>query len=358
MRFALALLMLIHGAIHLFGFMKAYRLAEFSQLTQPITKVQGILWLLGFVLFILAVGMTMVSSNYWWLPAFMGILLSQAIIFLFWKDAKFGTIANIIILIPAVIAFAQFQFSRMVSDERTTILEQSQRVSGEVVSAGSISHLPDPIQNWLHQSGTVGQSPISRVNLTQSLQVKLDPKQEEWYLGEAEQWFTTEPPAFIWNTEIEMNAFLNVVGRDKFQDGRGEMLIKMQALIPVADAKEDSKIDEATLQRYLAEIVWFPSAALSPYITWQPIGDFRARATMEVLGTSGSGVFHFDENGDFQKFSAKRYRDEERNEWTVIANRIEERNGYRIPVDCDASWELESGEWTWLKLEVKDIVFH
>jgi hypothetical protein len=47
-----------------------------------------------------------------------------------------------------------------------------------------------------------------------------------------------------------MNSTLNVVGRDKFEDGKGEMIIKLISLIPVANAKNEEKVNQVTLQRY------------------------------------------------------------------------------------------------------------
>jgi len=91
------------------------------------------------------------------------------------------------------------------------------------------------------------------------------------------------------------------------------------------------------------------------------LGEYSAKATMEFNGTKGSGEFHFDEKGNFKKFVAMRYQDsnaQEPTEWTVVATQIEERNGIKIPVECEASWKLESGKWTWLKLKIKDIDYN
>jgi hypothetical protein len=157
-----------------------------------------------------------------------------------------------------------------------------------------------------------------------------------------------------------MNPILSVVGRDKFENGNGEMMIKLFSLIPVAHVKNDKKVNQATLQRYLAEIVWFPSASLSPYIKWEIVDNYSARATMEYNGTKGSGIFHFDENGNFKKFVAMRYQDSKANEateWTVIATKTEQRNGIKIPVECKAIWKLASGNWTWLKVKITDIKY-
>ena len=82
---------------------------------------------------------------------------------------------------------------------------------------------------------------------------------------------------------------------------------------------------------------------------------------MGFKGTKGSGEFHFDEKGNFKKFVAMRYQDlitEEPTEWIVIAIKTEERNGIKIPVECEASWILERGKWTWLKLKIKEIQYN
>lgn len=158
-----------------------------------------------------------------------------------------------------------------------------------------------------------------------------------------------------------MNPVLKVAGRDKFENGKGEMTIKLLSLIPVAQAKNDKKLNQAALQRYLAEIVWLPSASLSSYIKWESIDSHSAKATMAYKGTIGSGEFYFDENGNFIKFVAMRYQDSKASEatrWTVVATKTEERNGIKIPVECEASWALKEGEWTWLKLEITDIQYH
>ena len=82
---------------------------------------------------------------------------------------------------------------------------------------------------------------------------------------------------------------------------------------------------------------------------------------MDYKGTKGSGEFHFDKNGNFEKFITMRYQDlndTEPTKWTVIATKVEERNGIRIPVACEVNWETESSKWTWLKLKITDIKYN
>ncbi|SKB41994.1 hypothetical protein SAMN05660903_00593 [Salegentibacter salinarum] len=361
MRIALIILIGIHGIIHLFGFFKGFGIAEFSAISQPISKTYGIFWFLTFLLFALTVILVLVHSNYWWVSGFLAVLLSQVLIFNYWSDARYGTIVNLIILLAAMIAFSNFNFKNLIKGERIALFENSQLKTREIVTEEALQDLPQIAQKWLTNSGMIGKPLISNVHLVQELQLKLKPEQTSWNNGTAEQYFTIQPPAFNWNINTKMNSMLSVVGRDKFEDGKGEMTIKLLSLIPVVNAKNDEKVDQATLERYLAEIVWFPSAALSPYIEWEPINEYSARATMEYKGTKGSGEFHFEEQGVFKKFVAMRYQnanDTKPTKWTVTATKTEEMNGIKIPVECEASWELESGPWTWLKLKIKEIQYN
>ena len=316
---------------------------------------------MAFLFFAITVILFFAHSNYWWLSGLLAVIISQVLIINYWSGAKFGTIVNLIILISLIIAYSSFSFKNKIAKERKRLFENSEPVSEKVITKETISELPSVVQKWLISSGTIGKMPISNVHLVQELKLKMKPEQSEWNNGTAEQYFSVQPPAFNWNITTQMNSILKVAGRDKFENGNGEMTIKLFSLFPVANAKNHEKVNQATLQRYLAEIVWFPSASLSQYITWEPLGENSAKATMEFNGAKGSGEFHFDENGNFKKFVAMRYQDvnaEEPTEWTVIATKIEERNGIKIPIECEASWELDSGKWTWLKLIITDIQYN
>ena len=361
MRIALIILITIHGIIHAFGFLKAFGLSEFNAISQPISKTYGLFWLLAFLLLMITAFLIIIHSDYWWFVGFLAVIASQVLIFNHWSDAKFGTTFNLIILLASIIGFSSFNFKTEIKIERQALFENSQHENRNTINEKSFDGLPPIVNKWLTNSGIIGKQPISNVYLTQELQLKFKPEQENWNSGKAEQYFTINPPAFSWNINTKMNSVIEVAGRDKFEDGKGEMTIKLFSLLPVAKAKNHQKVNQATLQRYLAEIVWFPSAALSPYLKWESIDDFSARATMEYKGTKGSGLFYFDENGNFEKFIAMRYKvsnDTKPTEWSVIASKREEKSGIMIPVECEASWALETGTWTWLKLKITDIRYN
>lgn len=361
MYWVITILILLHGVIHLFGFLKAFDILEFENISKAVPKGFGLLWLLASLTFLTSAIMLIWDSDNWWIACLLAVIISQFLIINHWADTKFATAINIVLLIPIFISYSTQGFKTMVDEEIKSMFSVQSTSKLDNFNQNRYAELPSPVIKWLENSGAMEKGNINSVYLEQEIKLKLKPEQKDWSNATAKQYFTTDPPAFNWSIDLSMYGFLNVVGRDKFENGRGEMLIKLLSIIPVANAKEDSKIDQASLQRYLAEIVWFPTAALSKYIEWEAIDETSAKATMNYKGTEGSGVFYFNDRGDFVKFVTNRYADAEDNEpkkWTVTALKTSEMNGIRIPTECEAKWKLDSGEWTWLWLKVENIEYN
>lgn len=361
MRIIFSIIIGLHALIHLLGFAKAFGLAEIKELTLPITRAFGILWLIASLVLIATVLMYLLKSNYWWILGIISVILSQILIIYFWKDARFGMIPNILLLLLVVVSYANFSFEKKVQSEVESIHASQPKKLPRTITKEMLTDLPDPVKNWLEGSGMIGKESIRTVYLRQEALMKLKPEQEKWTEAMAEQYFTVMEPGFIWSVDMNMMPLVPVKGRDKFQDGKGRMLIKVWSIIPVVNAKSNEKINEGSLQRYLAEIVWFPSAALSDYITWEIIDDYTARATLTYQGTKGSGTFYFDEEGMFKKFITMRYRGEEaeeKTEWIVESQETKAMNGIKIPVKTSVSWKLDTGAWTWLKIELTELSYN
>jgi hypothetical protein len=101
-----AAILIIHGIIHLMGYSKSFHYSELKNITKPISKPIGVIWISSCLLFIATAVFFLIDKNFWWIIGLTAVTLSQIVIFLSWKDAKFGTIANLIIL--AFIAWKEF----------------------------------------------------------------------------------------------------------------------------------------------------------------------------------------------------------------------------------------------------------
>jgi hypothetical protein len=155
-----------------------------------------------------------------------------------------------------------------------------------------------------------------------------------------------------------MKRVLPVVGRDSYLGGHGRMLIKAAGLVTVADGS-GKEIDEGTLLRYLGEIVWFPSAALAPYIQWEAVDDSSARATMTHGGISASAIFTFDARGRMVRMIADRYMgsgpEAKLEKWEVTAQAWRQMSGVVIPVQGVVTWKLKAGDFDYYRWEVTEI---
>jgi len=359
-RYLFAFLLLIHGLIHLMGFAKAYKLTVVNQLTATISKPAEFIWLVASLLFLIAVAFFLFNKLEWWIPAVIALIVSQTLIITNWHDAKAGTIANIIVLIVFIVAFANWNFNNQFDKKVSDMLSQNNNLQQEIVTKDMITHLPKPVQTWLLNSGIIGKQKVHEVYLTQNGFMRLKPDDDKWISTMSEQYFTIDKPAFIWKVNMEMMPMVPVVGRDQFIDGKGQMLIKIFSLFNSVN-QSDAKINQGALQRYLAEICWFPSAALCPHIRWEAVDGTSAKATMSYKGVSGSVIFYFDKTGNIVRCIADRYKgggsEATLEKWVVDAKKYATMNGIKIPVKLEVTWKLKEGDYTWCKLEITGIKY-
>ena len=344
--------------IHLMGFFKAFGLGSFSALSLPISRTSGIWWLIACLLLITALIFRWTVADYWWLPGAVAVLVSQVLIVQYWQDAKFGTLANGILLIACITGFAHHQLESKIHKERSLLIAAQKSLPTLRIS----DDLPGPVQKWLEFSGVDALQTVQTVYLTQKVRMKSKPGQSGWHQGTADQYFTLDPPAFHWAVELSLNPVLSLSGRDQFSRGQGDMLIKAASILPMVSVRNIPKLNQASMQRYLAEIVWFPWAVQSPNITWTAIDENTVQATMSYQGMSGSGTFSFAGSGEFIRFTALRYKEvddtAEPVEWIIETRETKKINGINVPVKLSVSWRLEEGIWTWLELEITGLEYN
>ncbi|HKU36553.1 MAG TPA: DUF6544 family protein, partial [Polyangiales bacterium] len=312
MRLAVCILLALHGAIHALGFVKAFGLLPLPQLRAlapaawpaAALKPLGVLWLLVALTCLAAAAALALGSSAWWQLAAAGIAVSQGLICLAWGDAKAGTLVNLVLLVPVVIAAAEQRFDRESARIVASLASASQAASSDVVQHSELAALPAPVAHWLESSGVVGKPRTAAVHLRQSGALRTSPG-GAWLPARAVQDFSIAEPGFVWQVRVRMAHVLPIVGRDSYVSGHGRMLIRLGGVVPLVDAA-DARIDQGTLLRFLGELVWFPAAALREYVRWEPVDAHSARATLTYAGVSGSALFTFDDQGRVLRVEAKR----------------------------------------------------
>ena len=265
----------------------------------------------------------------------------------------------LMVIFLAVSYIAKYVFNQKVEKEIEKLFSKVKN-EGEIVTKEDIDGLPANVKRWLKYTKVVGKEKIVSVYVKQKAYMRLE-KDKPWMPVEAEQYFTTDEPGFIWKSNIRAAPLFHISGRDKYENGKGNMLIKVLSLFTVADSK-GKEIDQSTLLRYLAETMWFPTAALNEYLTWEEMDHYNAKVTMTYDGITASGVFTFNDKGQVVNFEAERYGEfngEIKLEtWSIPVRDYKEFEGIRIPTKGDVTWKLDTGDFNWFNFEVVGIEFN
>jgi hypothetical protein len=165
-----------------------------------------------------------------------------------------------------------------------------------------------------------------------------------WRPFTATQHVTTRPPGFVWDAIIEMMPGIPVRVLDAYHDGRGTLQARLGGVVPVMDAEPTPELDEGELLRYLAEAPLYPTALLPGMgVTWSPIDDRAARATLTDRGTTASLVFHFNDRNEVARIAGERSftREDGTSEdrpWTGYWRTYAARGGMRVPTSGEVAW--------------------
>ena len=356
-------LLFVHGLIHLIGFYSVWTLSSSSMLSGNTLfalnglapQISGVLWLIaGLTLIASAVSYFLRKDSFLYL-ALAAIVISQSLIVCYWQDAKFGTIANCIILIVIIINVARTIFNRSVDHELSTMFEAAHNGSGSGQTAKAA--LPPIVTKWLAISRSTDKVP-SRIRLSQKGFMRSKPS-ADWMSFSASQYYTMDPPAFVWNSQINAG-MITIAGRDKFGNGKGNMLIKPFYIYNLANTS-GPEMDQGTMLRYMGELMWFPEAAVMDYFHWEEIDSTSASLSMTYNGVTANGTFAFYKNGLVKSFTAQRFGNfdgEFRKEtWEVWVNEHNVINGRLVGSKCKVTWKLKEGDFTWLMIDVKDISY-
>jgi hypothetical protein len=345
MRIALILFVILHGLIHVLGFVKAFHLSEVKQLVLPITKSFGVIWLLCALLFLALAVLLVVRNNYWWLAGIVAVAISQIIIFCFWSDAKFGTIANTIILLGCVVGFATWNFNRhYVRDVRAASL-QKPYFQHTNLTEQDMEHLPEPVKRYLHYTGSVGKPKVNNFMIEFTGKIRKD-EHSEWMPFQSVQHNFMRIPTRLFFMDAEMKR-LPVAGYHCYINGKAFMDIRLLSLIKVQYQQGDEMNTAETVTFFNDMCCMAPATLIDKRITWQQKDENTVMATFTNNGIAITADLLFNEQGQLVNFfSNDRYNADagKRLPWSTPLKNYKEVNGYRLAGYADAIYTYPDKE--------------
>jgi hypothetical protein len=222
--------------------------------------------------------------------------------------------------------------------------------------AANPTELPSPVERY-RQLAVGARAPVHTLILQHRGTFRMSPTAKASPIR-GTQLFTADPPGFVWMGRVRMAPGLWIDARDMSVAGEGSMRVLVDDVVPVVDAR-GSQIDQGSLLRLLAEMVWYPTSLFDGRtVTWSAIDADHSRATLETGGHTVSGIFEFGSDGMPVCMTADRYTDKgELRPWGGVYRDWRTVSGMRVPFEAEVTWELESGPCTYAHWRVDSMVF-
>lgn len=112
MRILVAVVIILHGLVHLLGFVVPWKFVTLAEMPYKVTllsdkidvgaggiRIIGVLWLLATIGFVVVGGSLIATLPWWQVLAFAVTLFSLVLCILGWPDSQFGVYINLFILV-------------------------------------------------------------------------------------------------------------------------------------------------------------------------------------------------------------------------------------------------------------------
>ncbi len=353
---------LLHALIHLMGFSKAFGYGNITQLTKESSKPVGFLWFLTALLFLICIAIYLLKKDIWIYFALIAVVLSQILILNNWQDAKFGTIANVIILVVTIIGFFQIKFKNEYKKEVKIGLEQSRNLQKSILNEVEIAYLPEPVKKYIRYTGCVGKPKVNNFSINFSGKIRSHEK-KEWMELTSEQYNFIKMPTRLFYLDATMKG-LPVAGFHSFKNGVAFMDIRLLSMFKV-EYQSGAVMDTSETVTFFNDLcVMAPVALIDKRIKWLEVENNKAKASFTNNGITISAWLYFNEKGELVNFvSEDRSALGENGEmiklkWSTPLRDYKDINGYRLASYAEAIYTYPDGDFTYATFTLKDIGYN
>jgi hypothetical protein len=360
------LLLAIHGAIHAAGFAKAYGLAEVPQLGRPISRAEGVVWLVAGIGFVATAVLWLAGVRLWAIAGFFAVLASQALIFASFREAGLGTIVNVILLVPIALSLNELRPSSL----RSTYLADVRRFqsAGAMFPSGTLTEadlqpLPPPVRTYLRRAGVVGKPRVRSVHVVFEARMRRAPD-APWMKATVDQhtFYRGDPARLFFMRASQWG--MPLVGYHRYVGNAATMRIRVADLLQVVDASGSLMTQSETVTLLNDMCFLAPAALVDAPITWTVLTTRQVKATYSNAGYTVSAILTFDEPGDLVGFvSDDRYQSSDgksykRFPWSTPLSDYRNFGPARLAAHGEARWREPAGEWVYGDFELERVAYN
>lgn len=358
LKIVFALLLSIHGLIHLMGFAQSIGYGGAIRLTKIISTSAGLLWGATGLLFIAASTLLLLRKETWPFVLVAAIIVSQILVFNYWPDAKFGTIINIIALLVAIAALAGYFFESQFKKDVRSHFAQSLHSSNSLITQADITHLPLPVQEYLQYTGAMDKPRIQNVLI--EFEGEMREKGKDWFPFHSIQYNFMEDPARLFFMKAKMKG-LDIYGYHDYQKEQATMRIKLLGIFNVVNATGPAMNKAETVTLFNDMCLFAPASLIDKRIQWEPIDSFSAKATYTNGVNSISATLLFNAQHQLINFFSDDRYDVGKMKQFRFSTPVKDYiaiNGRMVPTYGEAIWHYPEGLFVYGKFRLKSIAYN
>ena len=344
------------------GFSKAFGYGNITQLTKEITKPTGLAWLVTGLLFTICIALYLLKKDSWVYFALIAVVLSQILIINSWQDAKFGTIANVIVLIVAIIGFFQIKFKDEYRKEVKIGLEESRNIQKTILNEDEIAYLPEPVKKYIRYTGCVGKPMVNNFRIDFVGKIR-DHAKPVWMQLTSEQYNFIKTPTRLFYLDATMKG-LSVAGFHCFKNGKAYMDIRLLSIFKV-EYQSGAVMDTSETVTFFNDMcVMAPGALIDKRIEWLEVVGNKVKASFTNNGITISAWLYFNEKGEMVNFVSEDRSAlgangvTSKHKWSTPMRDYKNINGYRLASYAEAIYTYPEGDFTYATFELKDIGYN
>ena len=368
MKLAFAILLAAHGLVHLLGFAKAFGLAELEQLRRAIGRGYGLLWLAAALGFVAAAVLLFLKPTGWWVAALPALVASQVAIVGSWREARFGTIPNVVATVPLVLTLASLgttSFASSYAAEVQARLAAGTADEGPVVTEADLAALPPPIRTYLRRAGTVGRPRVRDVEARFTGEMHPDPTaparsvaaeivQHDFFGGEPARVFLMTGARF----GLPFEAY------HLFRGPTATMQVRVASLFSAVDARGPEMDQSETVTFFNDMCILAPASLLDAQVQWRVLDPRSVAATFSHAGHTIRAQLLFDGQGDlvgfesddrFQSADGKTYR---KYRWSTPVGDYRDFGGRRLAARAEAIWLQPDGPFVYARFALHAVRYN
>lgn len=274
-------------------------------------------------------------------------------------DVFFFLRALAVLMVVAVLAIGvgYVAWSNAIRADIDRLRADAQAPPDRIITAERIAALPPPAVRYFTRASVVGTTIPRIVTLTQKGRIRSS-AEAGWMPLEAEEVYSTTPPAFVWRAGMPGLGLPVVLGRDEYLGGEGSIAMRLASLIPVADERGE-ELRAAGLMRYLNEMMWFPAAYLGDNVTVFAVDDDSFGVRIADRSLVAEGVLSIGTDGRVTNFRATRYNTTTRGmeTWETPISAWAPLAGLELPAIGAADWKLAGGDLRYIELEITSVAY-